>query len=183
MALGLSLASAMWARFSIRMEILLQVTNRIAPPWVSLKGIATLREPTRHDWGRSSGFPGQWRVLSPGGVTGGSFGRLGAREDRRTRNRRRCLAPRTGNAHWHPSPQADALFVAFLDRQGSTLRDVELHIGTCAALAPHLEPARDASRHQRATCIEDWIASTLGQDLFGVHHSIALAVLAQRDRH
>ena len=78
MALGLSLASAMWARFSIRMEILLQVTNRIAPPWVSLKGIATLREPTRHDWGRSSGFPGQWRVLSPGGVTGGSFGRLGA---------------------------------------------------------------------------------------------------------
>ena len=50
------------------------------------------------------------------------------------------LLPRSarGKRALVPSPQADALFIAFLDRQVSTLLDIELHIGACPAPVPHL---------------------------------------------
>ena len=49
-----------------------------------------------------------------------------------------------------------------------------MRIGACATKSM---AARDAPGEQHSARIEDWIASTLGQDLAGVHHSIALAVL------
>jgi hypothetical protein len=103
-------------------------------------------------------------------------------KDRRTRNRRRCLAPRTGNGHWHPSPEFEALAVTFLDRQGSTILDVVLHIGAWLAPAPHLEPAGNASSKQSSAGIEDWIAHPFDQGLAGVGHPIALALRSQSDR-
>ena len=80
-----------------------------------------------------------------------------------------------GTCH-QPAHESQTL-LGLLDGEQSALLNVELHVGALVAWTPYLEPAGDLSRKQEAAGVEDGIPPTFDQDLTGMGHPIAPAVL------